>query len=134
LLFDNVPKIDIKTVGLFRCENGSNIGALAPEIVRLYRLRNKPPGKFSSFYILVSLAFAALGGVVALVLPATTVWAAFYAGVTWPTLVSTIAHHREKPVALANSREDFIIKAHDMTPSKLKQLVELFRDHADGLF
>ena len=64
------------------------VGALAPEIVRLYGLRNSPQ-QFSRFYLVASAAFAALGGIVALLLPATTLWAAFYAGISTPTLIST---------------------------------------------
>jgi len=67
-------------------------GALAPEIVRLYNLRTKPKFKFtwSNFYILISLLFALLGGVVAVILPSTTYHGAFYAGIATPTLITTI--------------------------------------------
>jgi hypothetical protein len=66
------------------------VGALAPEILRLYALRtDRAAFQWSGFYLLISLLFAALGGVVALVLPATTPYAAFYAGVSAPTVVNT---------------------------------------------
>lgn len=65
------------------------VGALAPEILRLYRLRNRPDRfKWSWFYLLVSLLFAGLGGVVATVLPATTAWSALYAGLSTPILIT----------------------------------------------
>jgi hypothetical protein len=127
------------------------IGALSPEVVRLYKLRSRPWKKFSSYYYVISGVFAALGGVVAVVLPSVTVWAAFYAGVTWPTLISTITHHREpKIVEAANERRmrDNIVKATDHTrememylpakrnvkASRFGDFVELVRNHADGLF
>ena len=65
------------------------VGALAPEIVRLYSLRSKGGQSFSGFYLVISILFAALGGVVALILPATTLWAAFYAGISTPVVVTT---------------------------------------------
>src|ERR1700683_1791056 len=67
------------------------IGALAPELVRLYFIRNDP-GKFqwSWFYLLVSLSFACLGGILALALPATTYWGALYIGISTPVLVNTL--------------------------------------------
>ncbi|MEU4769303.1 hypothetical protein AB0H12_39275 [Actinosynnema sp. NPDC023794] len=66
-------------------------GALAPEVVRLYAIRQNPTKfKWSWFYLLVSVAYGALGGVIALVLPATTYWAALYVGVSTPVLVNTI--------------------------------------------
>lgn len=64
------------------------VGALAPEIVRLYSLRTKGES-LSAFYFGISLVFAALGGFIAIVLPATTLWGAFYAGISAPVLVST---------------------------------------------
>jgi hypothetical protein len=68
------------------------IGALAPEIVRLYSIRHSPAKfRWSWFYAVVSLGFAALGGTLALVLPATTYWGALYVGVTTPVLVTSIA-------------------------------------------
>jgi hypothetical protein len=65
------------------------VGALAPEIVRLYSLRNQHGASLSSFYFAVSFLFAALGGFVAMILPATTLWGAFYAGISTPVVIST---------------------------------------------
>lgn len=64
------------------------VGALAPEIVRLYSLRTKGES-LTAFYFGISLLFAALGGLIAIVLPATTLWGAFYAGISAPVVVST---------------------------------------------
>jgi hypothetical protein len=65
------------------------IGALAPEIVRLYSIKSSSGESWSGFYFVISLLFACLGGIVALILPATTLWGAFYAGISTPTLIST---------------------------------------------
>ena|ERR1700690_4174165 len=136
------------------------VGALAPEIIRLYKLRSRPWKKFSPFYLIISGIYAGLGGVVALVLPSVTVWAALYAGVTLPTLISTVVHHRGKDtVDMANERRvrDNIIKATDQSdrssycPPKSQptepqarartpkapgsiSFGEFMQNHADGLF
>ena len=67
-----------------------SVGALAPEIVRLYSIRNAPEKfKWSWFYLCISTVFALLGGLVALVLPATTYWGALYVGISTPVLINT---------------------------------------------
>ncbi|UCE25075.1 MAG: hypothetical protein JSU74_03230 [Candidatus Zixiibacteriota bacterium] len=67
------------------------IGALAPEIVRLYRLRTKAEAfEWSWFYLIISVLFSGLGGLIAWILPATTYYGAFYAGVTTPVIVTTM--------------------------------------------
>ncbi|MEU3645212.1 hypothetical protein AB0E59_17650 [Lentzea sp. NPDC034063] len=67
-------------------------GALAPEVIRLYSIRQNPKNfRWSWFYVAVSLLFAGLGGVLALALPATTYWGALYVGVSTPVLITTIA-------------------------------------------
>lgn len=76
------------TFGLFAT---GCVGALAPELVRLYNLRSDTSlGSFSIFYIVISGAMAAMGGFVAYILPATSLWGAFYVGIATPTLISTI--------------------------------------------
>src|SRR5262245_46981148 len=74
-------------------------GALAPEVVRLYGIRSRPRQfKWSWFYIVISLLFACLGGLLALTLPATTYWGAVYAGISTPVLVNTVLRKAlEKP-------------------------------------
>ena len=68
------------------------LGALAPEIVRLYSIRTQPSRfKWSSFYVMISIVFSCLGGALAVVLPAVTPWGALYAGISAPVLVSTAA-------------------------------------------
>jgi Zn-dependent protease len=67
------------------------IGALAPEVVRLYSIRNNPRQfKWSRFYLVVSTLFACLGGVIAVTLPTTTYWGALYVGVSTPVFVNKI--------------------------------------------
>jgi hypothetical protein len=77
----HVSVLEVFTLGM--------VGALAPEIVRLYTIRSHP-GEFtwSATYLVASALFAGLGGVVAFALPATTAWGALYAGISTPTLVT----------------------------------------------
>ena len=72
------------------------VGALAPEIVRLYNLKTDGSGPFSVYYVLVSLAFSALGGLIAVILPATTLIAAFYAGISTPVVVNSALRQATK--------------------------------------
>lgn len=66
------------------------IGSLAPEIVRLYSIRENPERfKWSWYYLVISAIFALLGGLVAVVLPATTYWGALYVGISTPILINT---------------------------------------------
>jgi hypothetical protein len=134
-----------------------SLGTLAPEIVRVYGARKKPPKELTSWeYYAISVVYAALGGAVAIALPAVTPWGAVYAGISTPTLVSTGLKHRKsrKQQALANSRNNIVhaidqtldggggtIKATDQTqrpPPKTKRnfgwWIELVRNHADSLF
>lgn len=69
---------------LFGC-----IGAAAPEIVRVYRTRKY---NFSITWrmALVSFLFFVLGGVIAVVLEASSWYAAFYSGAATPLLVSKV--------------------------------------------
>jgi MFS family permease len=75
------------------------IGAMSPEIVRLYKIRTKPIPSFSASYYVISILFALLGGLVAVILPTTTAWGAFYAGAALPTIVSGIGG---KPPVIPN--------------------------------
>jgi hypothetical protein len=70
------------------------VGALAPEAVRLYQLRNNPASfTFTWFYVLISIPFLILGGVMALVLPAENAHAALYAGISTPLVVNSVFKH-----------------------------------------
>lgn len=66
------------------------VGAAAPEIVRLYRARNRR-FMIRAPNIAISCLFFALGGFIAVILPATTPWGAFYVGVSTPVLISRLA-------------------------------------------
>lgn len=68
-----------------------SVGALAPELVRLYGLATggKQVVWSPGFYIPISVLFAALGGLIAVILPSENLQSAFYAGVSTPVLIST---------------------------------------------
>ena len=71
-------------------------GALAPEIIRLYKIKNNPElFKWSWFYLIISLLFILLGGFVAWILPTTSLWGAFYAGVSLPIIISSIGKSKK---------------------------------------
>ena len=72
------------------------IGALAPECIRLYKLRFNPNFRWSWGYLLLSIPFVLLGGFVAWILEPTSKYAAFYAGVSTPVIVTTIARDSEE--------------------------------------
>jgi hypothetical protein len=108
------------------------IGALAPEIVRLYELRFAPPKEgFSSKYFIFSIMFSLLGGVVAVTLPSVTYHAALYAGVTTPTLLSTVNRRikTSKVTLMSNQAEP-----DPQSGKAARRLSELLRTHANGLF
>lgn len=64
------------------------IGAVAPEIVRWYQLLQKGEEiKIPSRFFIVSVVFAILGGVIAIALEAKTLYAAFYNGVSLPSIM-----------------------------------------------
>jgi hypothetical protein len=66
------------------------VGAAAPEIVRLYRLRDQLP-KVHIGYFLISVAFFLLGAFAAWIFQSASPYAAFYVGACTDTLVSSIA-------------------------------------------
>ncbi|MFG6094040.1 hypothetical protein SPB21_02260 [Leptothoe sp. ISB3NOV94-8A] len=72
------------------------IGALAPEIIRLYKLRSSPIVRWSWDYLLVSIPFVLLGGFIAYILEPTSNYAAFYTGVSTPFIVTTLAKESER--------------------------------------
>jgi hypothetical protein len=78
------------------------IGALAPEIIRIYNLRLSPTLRWSWSYLLFSFPFILLGGFMAYILEPTTSYAAFYTGVSTPFIVTTLvkdSEHIAKPAA-----------------------------------
>ena len=67
-------------------------GAAAPEILRLYELRSNPERfKWAWTYLFLTIPFLLFGGLVAVILPATTVWGAFYTGLSLPVIISAAA-------------------------------------------
>jgi hypothetical protein len=68
------------------------IGATAPEIVRLYNLRSESSKfQWSWGYVLYSIPFILLGGFIAWILEPSSKYAAFYAGISTPVLVTAVA-------------------------------------------
>jgi len=99
------------------------VGAVAPEIVRLDALRSQSGGNFSLFYIMISIVFAALGGFVALILPATTLWGAFYTGISTPIVVSAaLKKGMKQDDADIRNRQDGA-PAHEPGPPSLAKFV-----------
>lgn len=74
------------------------IGAIGPEIYRLYNLRTKNLSKsdWPWSYLLYSVLFAMLGGFIAFVLEPTTRWAAFHGGLTTPAFLTTVMKNTAK--------------------------------------
>ena len=66
------------------------VGAIAPEILRLYKLRNSLRFTWSWGYVLISIVFVLLGGFVAYILEPSNNYAAFYSGVGTPFLINAI--------------------------------------------
>lgn len=104
------------------------LGALAPEICRLYKGRWRLKySAFSFVYIILSLAYSCLGGGLAVILPATNLLAAFYTGATTDVIISRLIKH-QKPQELECSN------AFGKTGKWSKVIVGTIQDHADGLF
>ncbi len=86
---------------LFGC-----VGAVAPEIVRWYQLGQKGeeitvPARF----IAVSIVFAILGGLIAWVFEARTPQAAFYNGVSFPSILKTYAGETIPETTISNPKK-----------------------------
>jgi hypothetical protein len=65
------------------------LGALTPEAIRLYKLAtDKGTFTWTWLYLIMSVIFAGIGGVIAVILPATSLLSAVYAGAAWPALVA----------------------------------------------
>lgn len=103
-----------------------SLGALAPEIVRLYEIRQSE-WKFPFSYYVISFLYAGLGGVMAVALHASTWYSAVYVGATLPTFISALTKNRKK-------RQNIVKASQDIRPTKKKTLLELIRSHSDALF
>jgi hypothetical protein len=133
--FANGGSLDHKQMGLiflFGCA-----GSLAPEVVRLYHLRTKGSAKdFSLFYILISIFYSLLGGCVAFILPAMNFYAAFYAGVSAPIMITTAVKGKLSAPPVNDDEESNhpIANAHFIQKNRrASSFLELIRDHANGL-
>ncbi len=74
------------------------VGAIAPEILRLYRLRNSLRFTWSWGYIVISIVFVLLGGFVAYILEPSNNYAAFYSGVGTPFIINAITKETQEAV------------------------------------
>ena len=74
------------------------VGAIAPEILRLYRLRNSIRFTWSWGYIVISIVFVLLGGFVAYILEPSNNYAAFYSGVGTPFIINAITKETQEAI------------------------------------
>ncbi len=91
------------------------VGAIAPEILRLYRLRNSLKFTWSWGYILISIVFVMLGGFVAYILEPSNNYAAFYSGVGFPFIINAIVKETQEA---ATPQEIIIVNKSSCIPSK----------------
>jgi len=83
---------------------------------------------FSRYYFVVSFLSALVGGTVAVILPATNLYAAFYAGASAPITISAMTRKKRGEKDFANAKP--------LPPGSkdCRTLVQIVRDHAGGLF
>ena len=74
------------------------VGAIAPEILRFYKLRNSLRFSWSWSYVLISIVFVLLGGFVAYILEPSNNYAAFYSGVGTPFIINAITKETQEAV------------------------------------
>jgi hypothetical protein len=110
------------------------IGALAPEIIRIYNLRLSPTLRWSWSYLLFSFPFILLGGFMAYILEPTTSYAAFYTGVSTPFIVTTLVKDSEHDArAIRNLAQDQErIKAELSHLQQRSPIPSVESDHASG--
>jgi regulator of replication initiation timing len=72
------------------------IGALAPEALRLYKLRTNAVFKWNPSYLICTLPFVVVGGFIASLSEPTAEWSAFYSGLCAPVLINTAAKDAAK--------------------------------------
>jgi Flp pilus assembly protein TadB len=72
------------------------IGALAPEALRLYKLRTNTVFKWNPSYLICTLPFVVVGGFIASLSEPTAEWSAFYSGLCAPVLINTAAKDAAK--------------------------------------
>ena len=123
------------------------VGAIAPEIVRLYRLRYRRirTDEVSNLhirrYFIISVLFVALGGTVAVLLEASSLHAAFYMGVSLPALISAIGGRHELrnnsqglPMDQHASHENESIGSRDDLRRRTRRPSFGFREYLAALF
>ena len=108
------------------------LGAVAPEIVSLYRNKwNLRKVSFSYKYIIISILYALLGGLVAACFKPNTWYQAFYIGFAWPYMVSGNINRKPTPSRFLQTNQN-IIRASDPSTRPVGWM-EVIRDHAFGL-
>src|ERR1039457_1015921 len=113
------------------------LGALVPEIARLYgkrwRIRS---GTFPPLYFILSGLYSLVGGVVAVYLPAVNGLAAIYAGAAWPSMFSTLIHHRRQSARSRRLHREhpLDVRLRSDQVRRSRPFIDLVRDHADLLF
>lgn len=81
------------------------LGAFAPEILRLWKIRNSPEKfSWSWFYLIISIVFCALGGIFSIAMEPDKAWKAIYIGISLPVIITkaleqakdqtSIEHHK----------------------------------------
>ena len=72
------------------------IGAAAPEILRLYTIREDPSKfRWSRYFVVISLVYVALGGFVALLFQPSSYYSAFYTGLAFPFIVNSLSERAQ---------------------------------------
>ncbi len=109
------------------------LGALAPEIVRLYKARTKSRPEFTGYYFVISFLHALVAGVFCLILPADNLRSAFYVGATFPTLLSGLTPRRHMTLCNEAPREGTVMETAASLAAK-RTPWQIFQDHAKALF
>jgi hypothetical protein len=116
-------------------------GAAAPEVLRLYELRTNPADfTWSWNYMFLTIPFLLLGGLVAVILPATTIWGAFYTGLSLPVTLSAAAKKvmdipgLGQPVSARVSTTESRVPVTAIPPAKATQMpMQGFRAYVHAL-
>ena len=108
------------------------VGAIAPEILRLYRLRNSLRFTWSWGYIVISIVFVLLGGFVAYILEPSNNYAAFYSGVGTPFIINAITKETQE----AATPQEIPVVKHSSSDTQINvpnRETEVTRDGKKGL-
>jgi len=88
------------------------LGAFAPEVLRLWTLRDSVQRiAWSNRYVIASVFMCALGGVVALCLEPNTAWKALYGGLSTPVLITAAGRRITAPKAVKQKNNGTLTSA-----------------------